>query len=54
MTQPKYRLTMQRPSLLKQPLARIRGNVTVSLEVFDGRKRKYVPVEPKSIRVLDI
>lgn len=54
MAQSKYRLTMQRPSLLKHPVARLRGNVVAQLEVFDGRKNKYVPINPKDIKVLDI
>ena len=54
MAQLKYRLTIQRPSLLKQPIARLKGDIVAQLEVFDGRRRKYVAVPPQDIKVLDI
>lgn len=44
---------VQRPTW-KHPLRKLRGEVTIVLTVFDGRKKRYVPVDPSDIKAIDI
>ena len=48
MTQPKYRITVVKPRWYH-----FDRSLTVTLEKYDGRKRKYVPVPVKEIGVRD-
>lgn len=49
---PKVRLTVVRPSRLNL-IGRIRGDLTVAVEVYDGRRRRYVPIQPEEIQVVE-
>ena len=44
---------VQRPTW-KSPLRKLRGEVTVVLTVYDGRKKRYVPVDPAHIKAVDL
>jgi len=50
----KVRLTVVRPSYLKNPIKRMKGDLDVSVEVYDGRRRKFVAVEPNQVQVVDL
>lgn len=50
---PKVRLTVSRPPLWNV-ISRMKGELTVSVEIYDGRRRKFVAVEPNQVQVLDV
>jgi len=37
-----------------QLIKRLKGNVTATLAVYDGRKRRYIPVNPNEIVAVDV
>ena len=49
----KVRLTVKRPAIWKM-ISRFKGDIEVTVEVYDGRRRRFVAVEPNQVQVVDL